>query len=182
MKYLGLGLTAAALAFAGLAGCAGSSAGNNGASNAGAMPGFAAPAVARAFEAAGQYEGTVTDSALGNGKVSFDLSRTGASAGGSLRETFATKTIRSAVAMSVASNDTLSGTAIALLSNPCSLQIDAKYNRKTHVLSGTYSAFHRCSGQTGTFRAKEQCYYVVTKPAGGTQFADRPNTVRIMGC
>lgn len=160
-----------AFAFA-LAGCA-SSTGTNPSSGAGAAgsldPAFSADAPPAINGIAGEFKGTVNDSALGKGKTDFQLSQiVGGQAGGSMTLTFGKSTkVSSAVALDASSIKKISGNAVALLGStpPCTLNLTAKFDRKTYTLTGSYKAFNNCApGQKGSFSAKEQCYYVVAKP------------------
>jgi hypothetical protein len=169
-KLLTISLT---LAFA-LAGCAGS-AGTNPPSAAGSGtasdPAFIAHAPPAIDGIAGEFKGTVTDSALGKGKTDLKLSQiVGGQAGGSMTLTFGKSTaVSSAVALDASSIKKIEGNAVALLGKlpPCTLSLKAKFDRKTFTLTGSYEAFNNCApGQKGTFSAKEQCYYVVAKPMG----------------
>ena len=167
-KLLTVSLT---LAFA-LAGCAGS-AGTNPPSGAGSGTGSDPALIANAPPAidgiAGEFKGTVNDSVIGKGKAELQLSQVfSGQAGGSMKLTFGTiQKVSSAVALDASNTKKITGNAVALFgrNGPCTLTISAKFNRRTYTLDGTYKAFNNClSGQTGTFSAKEQCYYVVAKP------------------
>jgi hypothetical protein len=160
-----------ALTFA-LAGCAGS-AGTSPSAGAGLGAGADAALAPNAPPAidgiAGEFKGTVNDSVIGKGKAEFQLSQVfGGQAGGSMKLTFGKiSKVSSAVALDASNTKSISGNAVALFGSngPCTLTISAKFNRRTYTLNGTYKAFNNClSGQTGTFSAKEQCYYVVAKP------------------
>ncbi|HTX59492.1 MAG TPA: hypothetical protein VMH02_07400 [Verrucomicrobiae bacterium] len=122
-----------------------------------------APAVIAAPLVAGQYNGTVTDSKYGKGKAVLYLSQTQGqtSAGGWMTQTFAGKNVQGAVAFGVSSSGAMTGTTIGLLANPCTYNVTAQYNTKTHVIKGSYSATHRCTSESGTFSLVGQCYYVV---------------------
>lgn len=155
-----------------LAGCAGSSgtnlpgAGSSAAGAGGALAPNAPPAI---DGIAGQFSGTVTDSALGKGKVDFALSQiVSGQAGGSMQLTFGKTTkVTSSVALDASRMTKIAGNAVALLGTmpPCTLTVAAKFNRKAFTLTGSYKAFNNCApGQKGTFSAKEQCYYVIAKP------------------
>lgn len=120
---------------------------------------------------AGEFKGTVNDSVIGKGKADFQLTQVfGGQAGGSMKLTFGKiSKVSSAVALDASNPRKISGNAVALFGSngPCTLTISAKFNRRTYTLNGSYKAFNNClSGQTGTFSAKEQCYYVVAKPIG----------------
>jgi hypothetical protein len=149
-------------------------------SSAGLPPGqapLAVPAIATTL-LAGQYKGSVTDSSRGKGSAVLQLSQGGSSAGGSLNQTFAGKTIRGVVALNVSSTS-LDGNEVLLGSSPCTLSVTAKYDAKTAVISGSYSATSRCKGRSGTFELTEQCYY--TTPSIVTD-VDRPDTINVKPC
>lgn len=154
-----------------LAACAGSTGANPPAGNASAARAAAvAPDAPPTIDGvAGEFSGTVNDSVIGKGKANFKLSQiVGGQAGGSMQLKFGTiEKVSSAVALDASNPKSISGNAVALFgtSPPCTLTISAKFNRKTFTLTGSYKAFNNClSGQSGTFSAKEQCYYVVAKP------------------
>ncbi len=162
-----------ALAFA-LGGCAGSARTNP---PAGSGSGYGtdaalAPDAPPAINGiAGEFKGTVSDSAFGKGKADLKLSQiVGGQAGGSMTLTFGKSTAASsAVALDASNIKKIDGTAVALLrrSPPCTLSLTARFDRKTYTLTGSYKAFNNCAPrQKGTFSAKEQCYYVVAKPIG----------------
>ena len=156
-----------AFAFA-LAACAGSSGTTPPGSSSAGLAAAPAPQAPPAIDGiAGEFTGTVNDSVLGKGKAKFALSQlVGGQAGGSMTLTFGKLAkVSSAVALD-ASTKKIAGNAVALFGSnpPCTLTISAKFNRKAFTLTGSYKAFNNCAGQTGTFSAREQCYYVVAKP------------------
>ena len=135
---------------------------------------------------AGFYKGTAK---LGNttGKAKLWLSQNSSSAGGTLSMTFGTIALTSAVAMTVATNHTATGTAIVYQTTPpsqstCSVSVtNVRYNPVTFLLTGKYAAFRGCAGTNGSFRLKEKCYYVVAAPKAVTAVV-RPNGAVPMAC
>lgn len=134
------------------------------------------------FGWAGQYSGTVTDSVHGTGKATINITQSGSSIGGTMVETFGTSATTDVVALTASGNQTAGGSAIAPLKKVCSLQIVALRNLKTFVLSGSYSAFHNCGGESGTFSAKEQCYYVSSQYTTIGVPALRPHPFKFLPC
>lgn len=109
---------------------------------------------------AGQYRGTVTDTAFGSGKALGDFSQTGTTVGGRLKLTYGSETILNSVAMKLAHANSLSGSAVATIGKvACTFAISATYDSTTFDLTGNYSASNGCSGESGTFAMKERCYY-----------------------
>jgi hypothetical protein len=164
-KLCGVALSFALL----LSGCA-ASAGTNppGAGSAGSSAALAPNAPPKIDGIAGQFSGTVNDSALKKGKVTFAISQiVGGNAGGSMQLTFGKIVASSAVALDASSVNDITGNAVARITGqpPCTLTVKGKYDPKTLMLTGSYKAFNNClAGQKGTFAAKQQCYYVVAKP------------------
>jgi hypothetical protein len=127
---------------------------------------------------AGQYSGSVTDSARGKGKAVLQLAQSISSAGGSLKQTYGAKTVQSVVSFGL-SGQSLNGNEVTLGSKPCTFSVAAKYNPKTYVLSGSYTADVGCQGQSGKFKLTEKCYYVTPSAAADIE---RPSTVTIRPC
>lgn len=120
-------------------------------------PATPAPALANV---AGQYRGTVADTAFGNGKALGDFSQTGSTVGGRLRLTYAGKKVLNSVAMTLARSGALSGDAVATIGQTaCTFSVSANYDATSFALSGSYAATTGCSGESGTFAMKEVCYY-----------------------
>jgi hypothetical protein len=164
--------TALALAL-GFSAC--SSAGSSGSVPSAQTP-LAVPAIAMT-QIAGEYKGSVTDSKRGKGTGALQLSQSNANTGGSFNQTYGNTTVRGVVALGL-SGTTLGGNEV-LLGGPCTFSMTAKYNAKTAVLSGSYTAISRCKGQSGTFKLTEQCYYVTPSAAADSE---RPNNVTIKPC
>ncbi len=148
----------AALALSACAGAGGGSA--QGAAGSSALPALAAAVTAT--NVAGQYKGALTDGAFGKGAATVNLSQRGRSAGGWIKVKFASTTLDEAVAMTLdPAKNTLAGTAIANVANSaCTFSMASTYDPKTFLLTGRYKAVHGCTGDAGTFTAKERCYYV----------------------
>ena len=86
-------------------------------------PATPAPALANV---AGQYRGTVADTAFGNGKALGDFSQTGSTVGGRLRLTYAGKKVLNSVAMTLARSGALSGDAVATIGQTaCTFSVSA---------------------------------------------------------
>jgi hypothetical protein len=127
---------------------------------------------------AGQYSGSIKDSARGKGTAVLQLAQGNASAGGSLKQTYSSKTVKGVVSFGL-SGPSLNGNEVLLGSSPCTFSITAKYNVKTYVLSGSYNAISRCKGQSGTFKLTEQCYYVTPSASADIE---RPEAVNLKAC
>jgi hypothetical protein len=173
--------TAAILVLAiGTNACAGSSSGIAGAPAAVPLNPSAASPVG--LLVGGEYTGNVKDSAYGKGTIVIQFSQSGTTIGGSLKSKYGAKTVPAVAALTL-SQTALGGNSVALLASPCTFSFNATYNAKTHVLAGRYDAIDRCSNQSGTFRAKEKCYYVTATALSQTgNQSDRPNTFRLNPC
>jgi hypothetical protein len=163
-----------AVALLGFSAC--STAGSSGSMPPGQAP-LAVPAIATPL-LAGKYQGSITDSSRGKGSAVLQLAQSGSSTGGSLNQTFGNKTVRGVVALTLSSTS-LSGNEVLLGPSPCTFSVTAKYNSKTAVINGSYSATSRCKGQSGTFKLTEQCYYTTPTTVNDIQ---RPNNVTIHPC
>jgi hypothetical protein len=148
--------TVATVAIALLAGCAGGPAAG--------PSGSVAPANADAMPAVkstipGQYLGRATDTKFLRGKASIDLSEAGKSVGGDFKFKFH-KPLKGTMALSVAKND-LGGVMTATVGEQaCTFNATATYDPQGYTLDGSYTAKSGCSGESGTFTMKEQCYYL----------------------
>ena len=136
-----------------------------------------------ALNFAGQYAGTVTDSLHGRGKAVVNFTQAGDGVGGTIARTFGSQATTDIVALVQTPDATAGGSAIAQLKTPCSLQMTVIRSAKTYELTGTYAAFRGCAGETGTFAAKEVCYYVAQPGAAaiGTPRL-RPHPFKILPC
>jgi len=127
---------------------------------------------------AGQYVGTVVDSASGSGSATASLAQYAAAVGGDLAFTYGSTTIDAQVGAEIANTNSLPGTIVAG-SRPCSFSVSATYDSSKHKLAGSYQAFSGCRGETGSFTLKEQCYYVRNR--GGND-ATKPDTPGLKPC
>jgi hypothetical protein len=181
MRYDKIAINAAAAAaLVGLIACGGGGTGIGQPATPAVAPG--AKVVLEPTGIAGWYKGTVTDSKYGKGTANFQLTQVGQSAGGELLTTFGKNTITDVVSMVVSADLTAGGSAIALLTNQCSLQITSAYNPGKGVLTGQYSAFRRCTGETGSFTLRQQCYYVTSPLSIVGQAALRPHPFKASPC
>ena len=106
----------------------------------------------------GQYQGTA--SGKFPGAATANLAQTGSAVGGTL--TLPTSGGVLTVALALASNSTLSGTATNLNAQACTFSVSATYNAANAAhpqLSGSYSSEHGCGGQNGNFVLKQICVY-----------------------
>jgi hypothetical protein len=109
---------------------------------------------------AGQYQGTGNDSTFGKGQGAADFSQSGKAVGGALGFDYQPQKVAGSAAL-IDKSGTLAGTMTATIgSAACSFTVAATYDDQKFTLDGTYTAKHGCSGETGTFKLKERCYYV----------------------
>ncbi len=131
--------------------------------------GVAADAAARNLS--GQYAGKAKDSVYGSGKATASLAQYKGALGGSQTIAFGLASVMDSLALNLGET-ALNGSIVASSKTAvCSFSTTATYDTKTHVLSGTYKAVNRCSGEKGTYALKHQCLY---KGAGGEDV--RPET------
>lgn len=129
-------------------------------------------------QAAGGYSGTVTDSAMGSGTATLTLSQSGSSIGGTLVETFPTTTLNNTFALVTDVSGNLSGNGVATVNNvACGFTVAGTYNTTTGQLTGTYTAFSGCTGQSGTMTLLQQC----TNPYTALRFR-RDHAVGVLPC
>jgi hypothetical protein len=133
-----------------------------------------------AFLLAGQYNGTIQDSKHGNGKAVLQLTAVAENAGGSLKQTYSATSVQGVVAFTLASTVAPNGSEVTLGSSPCTFSVDAAFNATKHVISGTFKAVNRCSGETGSFKLKQRCYYKM--PPTVTGDGERPDTLGVKPC
>jgi hypothetical protein len=109
---------------------------------------------------AGQYRGKFSVKTAVIGNVTFDLTQSGSSIGGTLKLVVPKQRFTEPVAMALkAANDTFSGNAIdAASKTPCTYALNGSFNPKTLVLKGTSTPL-TCAGQRANFTATERCYY-----------------------
>ena len=109
-------------------------------------------------QTAGDYTGTVNDSVMGAGTATVTLSQTGSSIGGTLVETFTGSTMQTSLALVTDLSGNVSGNAVATIgTGACGFKVAGTYGTSTGVLSGSYTAFSGCGGQTATFTLTQQC-------------------------
>ena len=151
----------------------------------GTDPGFASvPPLASSDAAAtaivaGQYKGTISDSAFGSGTMTAQLSQDGSTVGGFFRGAYKIRTTHH-VAAWVFTNGSFKGNDVQLGKTPCTFSIAGSYDAKTGSLNGSYAASgaKRCAGEKGTFKAAQQCYYAIPAAAD----VDRPNPAHVNPC
>jgi hypothetical protein len=148
-------LVAATIAL--VAGCAGG-AGAGSSSSATLPQSDARPAAQSTIP--GQYFGKFTDTRFRSGKASADLSESGKSVGGEFKFTFAHKPVTAPVALAVAKDDLAGIMTATIKAEACSFTVSATYDPQAYTLDGTYTAKNGCSGESGTFDFKENCYYI----------------------
>jgi hypothetical protein len=109
----------------------------------------------------GRYGGTIIDKPGGTGKLSASLAQYKSAMGGSLRSKIGAGSKSYLVAFSISTGNTLGGTIIFAKTPTCTLITSAKYDTKTRMLTGKYKALNGCTGESGTYAIKQQCYYVI---------------------
>jgi hypothetical protein len=175
-KHFGLGVAAACIGLSlAISGCSGSGPGS---SVSPAQVPANADVVTPTALVAGQYTGTATDSARGKASAALNLTASGLASGGGMTLAYGRKNVRAVVALS-ASGTTLNGNETVLTATPCSFSMQASYDPKKHVLSGTYSAITGCSGHKGKFKLVEQCYFPIPSVTNDVM---RPNVLGIRPC
>ena len=111
---------------------------------------------------AGQYSGSVEDSIVGYAFATASLAQQKHNVGGVVNETINNENDTNPIVLH-ASGTTLTGAEVApnppVGSGPCSFSVKARYNTGNFVLSGSYTAVHGCSGESGTFSLTENCSY-----------------------
>ncbi|HEY8297153.1 MAG TPA: hypothetical protein VIG32_03925 [Candidatus Baltobacteraceae bacterium] len=107
---------------------------------------------------AGEYTGTVQDSASGAGTTAVTFSQSGSSVGGTLAMTYGAAKIDNALALTISSGGGLAGTALATINNAtCAFHFTGTYDETTNRVTGSYAAASGCAGQTGTYVLDRQC-------------------------
>lgn len=149
------------------AGCAGATTGAIGGSSA---PNVAAPqGQATILNDSGQFSGTAKDSVLGQGSASASLAQDARVVGGVLTTTFGSTTLSNSLAAKTTTGATLTGAeAASTTSGICTFTVSATYDPSKYVLSGTYQAAHGCTGETGSFKIKQDCFYPPSALFGAT--------------
>jgi hypothetical protein len=107
----------------------------------------------------GQYKGTFTDNAYGTGKAKASYAAYKNGVGGTITVKYANATATADVGL-VADGGSVDGTTVALSGSLyCTFSTTGTYSAKTRTLSGSYTAVYGCTGESGTFSLKHQCYY-----------------------
>lgn len=145
----------AAIAFAACAGA------NTGAIGAGSAPNAAAAqGQAAILNDSGQFSGTAKDSVLGTGSASASLAQDQRVVGGVLTTTFGSTTLSNSLAAKTTTGAALTGAEAAnTTSGTCTFTVSATFDPNKYVLSGTYQAASGCTGETGSFKLKQECIY-----------------------
>ena len=114
---------------------------------------------AAARNLSGQYAGKVKDNLYGSGRATASLAQYKSTLGGSELIAFGSGSVMDSLALNL-SGTALNGATVASSKKAlCSFSTTAAYNTKTHVLTGSYYAVNRCSGEKGTYALKHQCLY-----------------------
>jgi hypothetical protein len=107
----------------------------------------------------GEYAGPVKDNVYGKGKGSAFYAAYGNSVGGVLTLAFKKATLAVSVSQT-ASGSNLTGSSVGGSGTLyCTSSTTATYDKKTHVLSGSYKTVYGCTGETGTFTLKQACFF-----------------------
>jgi hypothetical protein len=155
-KLLGIG---AAAAF--LTACTAATSGSGVPSAAAAMQSVSSQARAplTVTNLSGEYSGTLTDNQMGTGKVKMWLSQDGSGLGGS----FVTSGSSSGMNVEIAwteNGDSVGGNSVIIAaSGYCTFAMTGKYSSTTHKIRGTYKSSYGCSGEHGSYKFAQKCYY-----------------------
>lgn len=123
---------------------------------------------------AGEYIGTVQDSVAGAESAATTLAEHGPSIGGSLVLTAGTTTSNEAVAWTLTTANTLSGSgSMDVNGATCTFSMTGAYNPANNQISGSYTAVNGCAGRTGTYTLTQQC----SNPTASAR--RRPSTVTV---
>jgi hypothetical protein len=123
--------------------------------------GAAAPLQHRAASPnfSGEYAGPFHDNVYGKGKGSAFYAEQGASTGGVLTIAYPSMTLSASVSQ-VASGSSVSGTTVGGAGSLyCSFSTSATYDAAKHDLKGTFTAVYGCTGEHGTFKLHQKCYF-----------------------
>lgn len=110
----------------------------------------------------GEYSGTVKDSSYPGqtGKIAASFAQYQTAIGGSATQTDGTVSKTASVAFAVTSATTFTGTEAAQVGTAiCVYDIGGTYNVTTHSLKASYHATDGCTGEHGTIKMKQKCYY-----------------------
>ena len=154
------GTLCVAFSLASLTACAGS--------NDGGVPSSMAPASQSAdaqmradasrAELSGQYTGTEKLHGVSY-PVTESLVQYGSALGGDKSTKFASQTVTGQITFSV-HGTALKGTGVFLSGTSyCTYAEKATYDSKTHKLSGSFKAISGCTGETGSYTVKQNCFY-----------------------
>lgn len=150
---------AAAIPLLALTDCGVGSAGMPSASALQGPAGQVKPAAAKHYNLSGQYVGKFMDVAYGTGKAKASYTQYQNAVGGILTIKYSNSTLATSVVLS-ANGSSTNGTTVALASGfYCAFSTTGTYDPKTGVMSGSYQAVTGCTGDGGTFKLKQQCYY-----------------------
>lgn len=117
---------------------------------------------ANSYNLSGEYAGTIKDNQHGTGKAHATLSQAESALGGSLSIS-GNPTVE--YISWTSSGGRVSGTSVFLASSGyCTFSHTSTYNAKTHTLTGSYKNVYGCSGESGTYTLKQNCYF---KGTGG---------------
>lgn len=124
-----------------------------------AMSAGSSPAVPATRNLSGEYAGSVNDSALGAGTAAASFAGLGTSLGGYFGFTFGSASYSNAASAANTARG-MEGVFVATIaSTACSFSFKARYNGSNNLLRGQYRAVNGCSGEHGTFRLTQQCFY-----------------------
>ena len=109
----------------------------------------------------GQWAGTFIDIAYGTGTAKASYSAYQSGVGGVLAVNYKSHKVKvkASVAL-VANGSAVDGTTVVPAAGSyCTLSTTSTYDPKTKIMSGSYNAVYGCTGDSGTFTLKHQCYY-----------------------
>ncbi len=132
-----------------------------------------------AYDLAGQYTGTATDSALGSGTASTTLAETGSTLSGTVTLLAASgASLTQNVTWTIGSNYALSGTTTIPQSGggSCTFASSGQYSTSTFAITGSYTATSGCTGETGTFTLTQQCTNPATPAESERRILTRPTS------
>lgn len=125
---------------------------------------------AKPLNLSGQWKGKFQDIAYGSGKATASYAQSGTAVGGVLTIKYANSTVSASVVQVAGTSGVTGETVAGTGSLYCTFSTTGTYDPKTYTLSGNYMAVYGCTGETGTFTLKHQCFY----KNGGTDDA-RPD-------
>ncbi len=107
----------------------------------------------------GEYSGTVTDSQMGTAKVKMWLSQDGSGLGGSFVASGSSSGMNVEIAWTENGDSVGGNMVIIAASGYCTFAMTGKYNSNMHRIRGTYTSAYGCSGEHGSYRLTQKCYY-----------------------